>query len=94
MNGDRLRIGFIPLCDATALIVAVDKGFAAHLRGVLLNAEEKLLDGDIASSCRDLDKVRRDLARQAGKQIDASVASQLDMQVKNVWTNMGCAVCT
>jgi len=26
---DRLRIGFIPLCDATALIVAVDKGFAA-----------------------------------------------------------------
>ena len=25
----RLRIGFIPLCDATALIVAVDKGFAA-----------------------------------------------------------------
>jgi two-component system, oxyanion-binding sensor len=29
MNGDRLRIGFIPLVDATALIVAVDKGFAA-----------------------------------------------------------------
>ena len=28
-NGDRLRIGFIPLCDATALIVAVDKGFTA-----------------------------------------------------------------
>jgi NitT/TauT family transport system ATP-binding protein len=26
---DRLRIGFIPLCDATALIVAADKGFAA-----------------------------------------------------------------
>jgi NitT/TauT family transport system ATP-binding protein len=26
---DRLRIGFIPLCDATALIVAVDRGFAA-----------------------------------------------------------------
>ena len=25
---NRLRIGFIPLCDATALIVAVDKGFA------------------------------------------------------------------
>jgi NitT/TauT family transport system ATP-binding protein len=25
----KLRIGFIPLCDATALIVAVDKGFAA-----------------------------------------------------------------
>ena len=25
----RLRIGFIPLCDATALIVAVDKGFCA-----------------------------------------------------------------
>src|SRR5207244_12720558 len=25
----RVRIGFIPLCDATALIVAVDKGFAA-----------------------------------------------------------------
>jgi len=25
----RLRIGFIPLCDATALIVAVDRGFAA-----------------------------------------------------------------
>src|SRR6476619_2645257 len=24
-----LRIGFIPLCDAAALIVAVDKGFAA-----------------------------------------------------------------
>lgn len=29
MNDRRLRIGFIPLCDATALIVAVDKGFAA-----------------------------------------------------------------
>ena len=29
MNGNRLRIGFIPLCDATALIVAVDKGFTA-----------------------------------------------------------------
>jgi two-component system, oxyanion-binding sensor len=29
MSTDRLRIGFIPLCDATALIVAVDKGFAA-----------------------------------------------------------------
>ena len=26
---DRLRIGFIPLCDAAALLVAVDKGFAA-----------------------------------------------------------------
>ena len=25
----RLRIGFIPLADAAALIVAVDKGFAA-----------------------------------------------------------------
>src|SRR5215468_2937533 len=25
----RLRIGFIPLCDAAALIVAADKGFAA-----------------------------------------------------------------
>src|SRR6266849_9129033 len=29
MSDTRLRIGFIPLCDATALIVAVDKGFAA-----------------------------------------------------------------
>jgi NitT/TauT family transport system ATP-binding protein len=29
MNGDRLRIGFIPLVDATALIVAADKGFTA-----------------------------------------------------------------
>jgi two-component system, oxyanion-binding sensor len=29
MNGDRLRIGYIPLTDAAALIVAVDKGFAA-----------------------------------------------------------------
>jgi ABC-type nitrate/sulfonate/bicarbonate transport system substrate-binding protein len=29
MSKDRLRIGFIPLCDATALIAAVDKGFAA-----------------------------------------------------------------
>ena len=29
MSDQRLRIGFIPLCDATALIVAVDKGFAA-----------------------------------------------------------------
>ena len=27
---DRLRIGFIPLVDATALIVAVDKGFCAQ----------------------------------------------------------------
>jgi ABC-type nitrate/sulfonate/bicarbonate transport system substrate-binding protein len=29
MKGERLRIGFIPLADATALIVAVDKGFAS-----------------------------------------------------------------
>jgi len=29
MSIARLRIGFIPLCDATALIVAVDKGFTA-----------------------------------------------------------------
>jgi NitT/TauT family transport system ATP-binding protein len=28
MSKERLRIGFIPLADATALIVAVDKGFA------------------------------------------------------------------
>src|SRR5450432_4900839 len=29
MSEDRLRIGFIPLADAAALIVAVDKGFCA-----------------------------------------------------------------
>jgi ABC-type nitrate/sulfonate/bicarbonate transport system substrate-binding protein len=29
MTGDKLRIGFIPLADAAALIVAVDRGFAA-----------------------------------------------------------------
>ena len=29
LSDKHLRIGFIPLCDATALIVAVDKGFAA-----------------------------------------------------------------
>jgi len=29
MTGKKLRIGFIPLADAAALIVAVDKGFAA-----------------------------------------------------------------
>ncbi|HEY2533895.1 MAG TPA: CmpA/NrtA family ABC transporter substrate-binding protein [Xanthobacteraceae bacterium] len=29
MSKDRLRIGFIPLADAAALIVAVDRGFAA-----------------------------------------------------------------
>ena len=28
MSDTRLRIGFIPLCDAAALIVAADKGFA------------------------------------------------------------------
>jgi ABC-type nitrate/sulfonate/bicarbonate transport system substrate-binding protein len=28
-SGDRLRIGFIPLADATASIIAVDKGFTA-----------------------------------------------------------------
>jgi two-component system, oxyanion-binding sensor len=30
MSGDSLRIGFIPLADAAALIVAADKGFAAQ----------------------------------------------------------------
>src|SRR4051794_22646296 len=30
MTDERLRIGFIPLADATALLVAVDKGFAAQ----------------------------------------------------------------
>jgi len=29
MSGDSLRIGFIPLADAAALIIAADKGFAA-----------------------------------------------------------------
>src|SRR5580693_5279780 len=29
MMEDRLRIGYIPLADAAALIIAVDKGFAA-----------------------------------------------------------------
>jgi two-component system, oxyanion-binding sensor len=29
--GERLRVGFIPLCDAAALIVAVDRGFTAAL---------------------------------------------------------------
>jgi NitT/TauT family transport system ATP-binding protein len=29
MSEQRLRIGFIPLCDAAALIVAVDHGFTA-----------------------------------------------------------------
>lgn len=29
MSRQQLRIGFIPLCDAAALIVAVDKGFAS-----------------------------------------------------------------
>src|SRR5438874_6322657 len=29
MTETRLRIGFIPLCDAAALLVAVDKGFTA-----------------------------------------------------------------
>ena len=27
---ERLRIGFIPLCDAAALMIAVDKGFCAQ----------------------------------------------------------------
>ncbi len=30
MNGEKLRIGFIPLADAAVLLVAVDKGFAAQ----------------------------------------------------------------
>jgi two-component system, oxyanion-binding sensor len=30
MSGDRLRIGYIPLTDAAALIIAVDKGFTAQ----------------------------------------------------------------
>ena len=29
LNPERLRIGFIPLCDAAALIVAADRGFIA-----------------------------------------------------------------
>jgi two-component system, oxyanion-binding sensor len=29
MSAERLRIGFIPLCDAAALLIAVDKGFCA-----------------------------------------------------------------
>lgn len=32
MSAEKLRIGFIPLADAAALIVAVDKGFAAGER--------------------------------------------------------------
>jgi NitT/TauT family transport system ATP-binding protein len=29
MSGERLHIGFIPLCDAAALVVAADRGFAS-----------------------------------------------------------------
>src|SRR6185295_2905707 len=29
MSRERLRIGFIPLCDAAALLIAVDKNFCA-----------------------------------------------------------------
>jgi NitT/TauT family transport system ATP-binding protein len=29
MSGERLHVGFIPLCDAAALIVAADRGFAS-----------------------------------------------------------------
>ena len=29
MSGENLRVGFIPLTDAAALIVAADRGFAA-----------------------------------------------------------------
>ena len=36
MSGDSLRIGFIPLADAAALIVAADRGFAAK-EGLLLD---------------------------------------------------------
>ena len=29
MSAELLRIGFIPLCDAAALLIAADKGFCA-----------------------------------------------------------------
>ena len=40
---DRLRIGFIPLCDATALLIAVDKGFCAD-EGLDVELVREVLD--------------------------------------------------
>ena len=43
MTETRLRIGFIPLCDAAALLIAVDKGFAAA-EGLDIELLVQLLD--------------------------------------------------
>lgn len=44
MSAVTLRIGYIPLVDATALLVAVDMGFAAAEKGFsVMNAPRKPL---------------------------------------------------
>ncbi len=49
MSADsRLRIGFIPLADATALLIAVDKGFAPRWNG----PAERSLSADRTQRCR------------------------------------------
>ena len=54
MSDKRLRIGFIPLADATALIVAVDKGFC-----VAEGLDIEL--GKLGALCDRLEEVARQL---------------------------------
>jgi hypothetical protein len=71
----------------------VDADFASVLRAHLLDAEGKLLDGDVYRCCNHLKSLQDQIHRQSGKQIDAGFASQLGSSIQNVWNQIGCAAC-
>ena len=87
MSGERLRIGFIPLCDAAALLVAADRGFslarmeravALHRRGVYLAA-----GGAYEPAVAAYAEARRELvpalANGAGRDVPAAAAQGRDL---------------
>ena len=72
----------------------VDHDFASDLRARLLDAEGKLLDGNVKRTCRMLDDLYNLLVAQSGRKIDAGIASSFSNTITNWQTQMGCASCT
>jgi hypothetical protein len=71
----------------------ITRTFASRLRAELLTAERFILDGYLRYACNQLDLVQRQLANAPTGSIDVGTANNLGGQVKNVWTQAGCASC-
>jgi hypothetical protein len=71
----------------------VKQKFAAHVRRLLLQAEEKLLDDDLKACCRRLNELLRVVPREAGKQIDANFANSLAGSIGSISASLGCESC-